>query len=324
MKPSKQKFNLLVIALLIVGSGIACSNKPAPQQGVKPIANAATGTETAKSLPPTPIQIQRVGPHEVNIVMTAQRSEVEIDHGKSYHAWTFNGNVPGTVLRVKEGDTLHMTLKNLDNQMPHSLDMHAVQAAPDKSFIDVMPGKEGTFTYVANTPGVYMYHCGTQPIMMHVGNGMYGMIIVDPEAGYPSDSKIKQTYEIVQSEWYKENDMQDMLNGSPEYVVFNGNTYGLKEHPLQAHVGETIRIHFVNAGPNHESALHIVGAQFETVYLNGSPKNVQHDMQTVAVPPGGSVIVEATFNQAGKYMIMTHQLSDSSKGAMGYIVVTGK
>lgn len=321
MKHLKRHFKLFAIELLLVGAGIAYYISAA-EQSVKPTASAATVSDTIKNMPQTPIKMERVGPHEVTIVMTTQRSLVEIDHGTLYHAWTFNGDVPGPVLRVKEGDTLHVTLKNLDKQMPHSLDLHAVQAAPDKSFIDVMPGKEGTFTYVADTPGVYMYHCGTQPVLMHAANGMYGMIIVEPKEGYPTDAKVKHSYNIVQSEWYKENDMQSMLNGSPKYVVFNGSTFALKDHPFQAHVGDTVRFNFVNAGPNHESALHIVGAQFTTVYLNGSPKNVEHDMQTLAVPPGGSAIVEATFKQAGKYMIMTHQLRDTTKGAMGYIVVT--
>src|SRR5690606_26338955 len=134
------------------------------------------------SQPPVAPIFTREG-NQVYIEMTAQVTDIEISQDVLYNAWTFNGTVPGPVLRVKEGDILHITLKNLDERVPHSMDFHAVHAAPSEKFIDVMPNGEGTFTYPASSPGVFMYHCGTKPVLAHIANGMYGMIIVEPKGG---------------------------------------------------------------------------------------------------------------------------------------------
>lgn len=271
--------------------------------------------------PPVEPVIKREG-NVVHIEMTAQVTDVEISEGVFYNAWTFNGTVPGPVIRVKEGDQLNFSLKNMDPDMPHSMDFHAVHAAPSKKFIDVMPDEQGTFTYPANTPGVFMYHCGTSPVLLHVANGMYGTIIVEPKNGYPSDSKVDREYTIVQSEWYREHDEEAFLNENPEYVVFNGNDFTLKEHPLLAKVGDTVRIYVTNVGPNEVSSFHVVGTTMDQVYLDGNPKNVLYGLQTVMLPSGGSAVVEVTLTEEGDYPILTHQLNDASKGATAILRVT--
>ncbi|WP_435921123.1 multicopper oxidase domain-containing protein [Paenibacillus sp. DYY-L-2] len=284
----------------------------------------ATDTEQEAhhiNTPPVDPVIKREG-KVVHIEMTAQVTDVEISEGVFYNAWTFNGTVPGPVVRVKEGDQLNFTLKNMDPDMPHSMDFHAVHAAPSKKFIDVMPDEQGTFTYPANTPGVFMYHCGTSPVLLHVANGMYGTIIVEPKNGYPSDSKVDREYTIVQSEWYREHDEEAFLNENPEYVVFNGNDFTLKEHPLLAKVGDTVRIYVTNVGPNEVSSFHVVGTTMDQVYIDGNPKNVLYGLQTVMLPSGGSAVVEVTLTEEGDYPILTHQLNDASKGATAILRVT--
>lgn len=291
------------------------------------------GDHQHQTMKPHPLVIKRLGAHDVAVEMTAQMTDIKVDQDRIYKAWTFNGQAPGPLVVVNEGDVIHFTLKNDDQTMPHSMDFHAVETAPSKNFADVMPGKEGTFTYKASYPGVFMYHCGTMPVLQHIGNGMHGMIIVKPKNGYPTDKNVDREFVLIQNEWYKSNDYNDMLNGEPQQVVFstkalhagqqntNGDTFTLKEHPLKAKKGETIRLYFANMGPNHSTALHVVGAVMKDVYINGSPLNHEKDLQTVLVPPSGSAIVEFTVNEPGRYMIMDHQLQDAEKGAVAYLNV---
>lgn len=277
--------------------------------------------ETRINQPPVQPVLQREG-DVVRIEMTAQRTDVEISEGVMYNAWTFNGTAPGPVLRVKQGDTLEFTLKNLDPEMPHSMDFHAVHAAPSQKFVEVMPDEQGTFTYPADTPGVFMYHCGASPVLLHVANGMYGMIIVEPTNGYKTDADIDREYTIVQSEWYAENDLDDFQHGEPEYVVFNGDDFSLNKHPFLAKVGDKIRFYVINAGPNHVSSFHVVGTTMDHVYLDGNPQNVLYGLQTVMLPAGGGAVVEFTVTEEGDYPILTHQLNDASKGASATLRVT--
>jgi nitrite reductase (NO-forming) len=282
---------------------------------------------------PVPVKKERTGQHEVHIRLTAQVTDIRVDKGTEYKAWTFNGQAPGPLLVVREGDLIHLSLTNKDPAMSHSMDMHAIEGAPSKHFTDVSPGQTVTFTYRADRPGVYMYHCGTAPVLQHVANGMHGMIIVKPKAGYPTDRDVDREYVIIQNEWYKTNDYQDMLNGMPKDVVFstkalksgdpntNGDTFTLKDHPLTAKAGDRVRIYFANMGPNRSSAFHVVGTIFSDVYVNGTPENHMKDLQTVLVPAGGSAVVEFTVKEPGRYTILDHSLADAEKGAMAYLDV---
>ncbi|MGG6314229.1 multicopper oxidase domain-containing protein [Paenibacillus macerans] len=286
------------------------------------VGEAAPAEEEHKlNQPPVKPVIEREG-NVVHIEMTAQTTDLEISEGVFYNAWTFNGTAPGPVIRVKEGDTLEFTLTNMDPEMPHSMDFHAVHAAPSRKFIDVMPDEKGIFTYPADTPGVFMYHCGTSPVLLHVANGMHGMIIVEPKDGYETDTDIDREYTIVQSEWYAENDYDAFQQGEPEYVVFNGDDFTLKEHPFLAKVGDKVRLYVTNSGPNHVSSFHVVGTTMDRVYLDGNPNNVLYGLQTVMLPAGGGAVVEFTVTEEGDYPILTHQLADASKGATAILRVT--
>jgi nitrite reductase (NO-forming) len=283
---------------------------------------------------PIPLKMNRVNEHEVNVEMTAQITDIEIAKGNMYKAWTFNGEAPGPVIVVNEGDTINFTLKNMDPAIPHSMDFHAVHAAPSKDFIDVMPNETGTFSYPANNPGVFMYHCGTKPVLSHIANGMHGMIIVKPKDGYPTDSEVDREYVVIQNEWYDYNDLKDFTDGTPNYVVFstkalkdedhntNGTVGALSDHPLLAKVGDKVRMYVLNVGPNEVTSFHVVGTLFDDVYMDGNPYNRMKGMQTVMLPASGGAVVEFTLTREGSYPIVTHQFNHATKGAVGALKVT--
>ncbi|WP_033012866.1 multicopper oxidase domain-containing protein [Geobacillus kaustophilus] len=341
----KQRMSSLLLSVALAASLLAaCSNGGGGEaKAENKNGTAATTQQSAANMlaahkgvnqAPVPLKMERVGPHDVHIEMTAQITDIEIDKGKTYKAWTFNGQAPGPLVVVNEGDTIHFTLKNMDPVVPHSMDFHAVHAAPSKDFVDVMPGKSGTFTYPANNPGVFMYHCGTKPVLQHIANGMHGVIIVKPKNGYPTDKEVDREYVLIQNEWYKYNDMNDFQNGVPSYVVFsskalkpgdpntNGDTFTLKEKPLLAKVGEKIRLYINNVGPNEVSSFHVVGTVFDDVYLDGNPNNHLQGMQTVMLPASGGAVVEFTVTRPGTYPIVTHQFNHAQKGAVAMLKVT--
>jgi len=315
----RQRYRIVLLMLSITVALAGCSivaKKNVIEEGVADIA-----VETLLNQPPIDPVITRDG-DDVYIEMTSQVTNVEISEGVFYNAWTFNGTVPGPVLKVKQGDIIHFTLKNLDPNVPHSMDFHAVHAAPSEKFLDVLPNEAASFVYSASNPGVFMYHCGTTPMILHVANGMYGVIIVEPENGYPTDNEIDREYTIVQSEWYPYDDYEALENGVPQYVVFNGSDFALTQKPLEAKVGERIRLYVSNAGPNEVSSFHVVGTIFDTVYIDGNPSNVMEGIQTVMLPASGGAIVEFTVTEAGEYSLLTHQLNHMAKGALGKITVT--
>lgn len=283
---------------------------------------------------PVPLKVERDGT-DVYVEMTSQITDIEIAPGEIYKAWTFNGEAPGPLVVIEEGDTIHFTLDNIDPAIPHSIDLHAVHTAPDKGFADISPNEKGTFVYKASSPGVFMYHCGTDPVLSHIANGMHGVIIVKPKDGYPTDDEVDQEYVIIQNEWYKYNDLDDMTNGLPSQVVFsskelegggqpntNGTTTALKDEPLQAQVGDKIRFYLNNVGPNEVSSFHVIGTILEAVYMDGHPANHLKGMQTVMLPASGGAIVEFQVKEAGIYSFVTHQFNHATKGAVSVIEVT--
>jgi nitrite reductase (NO-forming) len=328
----------VIVTSVMVLSACNSANTAMNQQSSK-VAKANTASQVIaphKNLnqKPTPVNIERVSEHEVNIDMTAQITDIEITKGNMYKAWTFNGEAPGPVIVVNEGDTINFTLKNLDPSIPHSMDFHAVHASPSKDFIDIMPNESGSFTYPANNPGVFMYHCGTKPVLSHIANGMHGTIIVKPKNGYPTDSEIDREFVIVQNEWYKYNDLNDFTNGVPSNVVFsakalkegdlntNGTVGALVDTPLLAKVGDKVRIYINNVGPNEVSSFHVVGTVFDNVYIDGNPFNLMKGLQTVMLPASGGAVVEFTVTKEGSYPIVTHQFNHATKGAVGILKVT--
>ncbi|MFD1777557.1 multicopper oxidase domain-containing protein [Fredinandcohnia salidurans] len=338
------KIKLLVAS--IVGTSIILSGCGSNQEAVKEekVEAQTAGSESGQgeviaphkdlNQEPVPLKVERVSENVVNVEMTAQITDIEIDKGYIYKAWTFNGEAPGPVVIVNQGDTINFTLKNMDPAIPHSMDFHAVHAAPSKDFIDVMPDETGSFSYPANKPGVFMYHCGTAPVLSHIANGMHGTIIVKPKDGYPTDNEIDREYLIIQNEWYKYNDLNDMTNGVPSQVVFstkalkdgdlntNGDTFSLKETPLLAKVGDRVRFYVNNVGPNEVSSFHVVGTIFDDVYIDGNPYNHMQGLQTVMLPASGGAVVEFTVTKEGTYSIVTHQFNHAQKGAVALLKVT--
>jgi nitrite reductase (NO-forming) len=252
----------------------------------------------------------------VTINMYTEERVVTIAPGVRWAAWTFDGTVPGPVIQLDQGDHVTLILHNIDPRMPHSIDLHAAQIAPSANYVDVLPGQSRVIHFVAEVPGVFMYHCATQPDLLHMEKGMYGEIIVNPDHTTP----VTPQYHLVQSEFYA--NWNALLNGSPTYVTFNGVADQYLDHPLTAKVGQPVQFAVVNAGPNEWSAFHIIGAIMSSVQPSGSVETVFHDLQTYSIAPGDGALITVTFQQPGTYKFLTHSFRDVEKGAVGEIVVT--
>ncbi|WP_374353278.1 copper-containing nitrite reductase [Chitinimonas sp.] len=280
-----------------------------------------------------PPPVARKTAAKVVIDLTVEEVEREIAPGSTYTFWTFGGTVPGKMLRVREGDTVELHLKNLSgNKLPHNIDLHAVTGpgggAPQTL---IAPGNQASFTFKALNPGLYVYHCATAPVGMHVANGMYGMILVEPKAGLP---KVDREYYVMQGDFYTSTgyragglqpfDMQKAVDEKPTYVVFNGADRALTgKNALTAKTGEKVRLFFGVGGPNITSSFHVIGAIFDKVYFEGGMRT-QEQVQTTLVPAGGSAIVEFTPKVPGNLTMVDHSLTRAfNKGAIGLIAVSG-
>jgi len=256
---------------------------------------------------------------------------IEIAKGVKYEGWTFGGTVPGPVIRVREGDRVRIKVVN-KSPMPHSIDFHAARIPANIAYRMINPGDTISFEFVANDPGAYMVHCGTPPVTMHIMQGMYFAIIVDPSDGW--GTKADKEFVLVQSEFYTKRDSTTgaltpdwpaAMAKSASYVVFNGRAGQYKEAPLDVAVGDRVRFFVVNAGPSFDSDFHIVGAVFDRVYPDGNPRHVLEGVQTYMVPAGGGVVFETVFEKdasgEGLYPFVTHRFADAEKGAVGIIRV---
>lgn len=257
-----------------------------------------------------------------------KHAPIVIAPGVTYAAWTFEGTVPGPALHVRQGDTVDFTLVNGAN-IPHSLDFHAAEIAPSKYYTNVMPGDSLHYRFVARVPGAFMYHCGTAPVAMHIANGMYGALVVDPATPRPKAKELV----LVQSEFYLNAkpdrdgnqglDWQKLLGQAPDHIVFNGRAGQYASHPIEARAGELIRIYLVNAGPNRISSFHVVGGIFERVFEDGTQANPLIGVQTVNVPVGGGAIFEIRLREPGDYPFVTHAFADATKGGVGVLRASG-
>lgn len=316
---------------LVASLSPAACREPAPQAGRRPAApptaapadvshgEAPIGSaEQAAAIDPA--APPRVSGHLHRVRIVISHAKIAIAAGVTYDAWTFDGRVPGPVLRVTEGDTVDFTLVN-EAPMPHSLDFHAAEIAPSRAYVNLMPHDSLHYRFVARVPGAFMYHCGTAPVALHIANGMYGAIIVDPRQGRAPAKE----FVFVQSEFYTRTlpdstrtiDWDKLLGLAPDYVVFNGREAEYAQHPIKVRVGERLRMYVVNAGPNRFSAFHVVGAIFDRVYLDGSLAHPLEGVQTVTVPVGGGAIFEARLVEAGTYPFVSHAFADATKGAVG-------
>jgi nitrite reductase (NO-forming) len=253
-----------------------------------------------------------------------KHAPVLIAPGVTYDAWTFGGEVPGPALHARQGDTVDFTLVNKAN-IPHSMDFHAAQIAPSKYYVNVMPGDSLHYRFVARVPGAFLYHCGTAPVAMHLANGMYGALVVDPVKPRPKAKELV----LVQSEFYltpkpaadgtHSLDWQKLLGLAPDHIVFNGRANQYALHPIDVQPNELLRLYLVNAGPNRISSFHVVGGIFERVFQDGSQANPLVGVQTVDVPVGGGSIFEIRLHEPGDYPFVTHAFADATKGAVGVL-----
>ncbi len=280
-----------------------------------------------------PPPITRKKSEHVRVELTAKEVIAEIAPGVLVNYWTFDGRIPGPMIRVREGDTVELTLHNDATSLHHhNIDLHAV-TGPGGGAVSTMvaPGESKTVTFKALHPGLFVYHCATPNVANHMTHGMYGLILVEPEEGLaPADHE----YYVMQGEYYATGgmgrkglqlfDAQAMLDGNPTYVVFNGKVNGLGNR-MQAKTGETVRMYVGNGGVNLVSSFHVIGEVFDRVFPEGSLSSVPHtDIQTTLVPAGGATVVEFGLNVPGKYILVDHALSRMEKGAWGALEVSGE
>ncbi|MCL4812295.1 MAG: multicopper oxidase domain-containing protein [Vicinamibacteraceae bacterium] len=300
--------------------------------------------------------------HDVRMDIVAQR--IEIAPGVRYDAWTFGGSVPGPVLHVREGDRVRFTMKNrsaervavtppstgaspflqafatADLQRPeavavpmhHSIDFHAATVAGDDKWQMIQPGESIRFEWVANYPGVFIYHCGVPPVLQHVAMGQYGVVVVSPRNGYPTDGLVDREYVVVQSEFYLTEgedglyalDFERAARKDPSHVIFNGHLLALTTHPLTADAGERVRLYLHNVGPNDQASHHVIGTVLDRVYYEGNPGNDWRGLQTVVLGASNGAVVEFIAPEEGDYILLDHELADAQKGAIAHIRVRSR
>lgn len=284
--------------------------------------------------PHVPPPITRDHPARVVINLEVRELIKHLADGVDYTFWTFGGDVPGNFLRVREGDLVEFHLNNdPSSKLPHNIDLHAVNGpGGGATSAFTAPGHTSQFTFQALNPGLYVYHCATAPVPMHIGNGMYGLILVQPKAGLPP---VDREYYVMQGEFYTTGrfgdeglqsfDMNKALDERPPYVVFNGAVGSLVgDHALTANVGETVRIFFGDGGPNLTSSFHVIGEIFDRVYPEGALGNPVENVQTTTVPSGGATMVEFKVNVPGTYVLVDHAVTRAfNKGALGLLKVSG-
>jgi nitrite reductase (NO-forming) len=293
--------------------------------------------------------------HDVRIDIVVQ--DVDVGPGIRYRAWTFGGTVPGPVLHVRQGDRVRFTMKNRSHEavtvtapdrgapppgtpvahrppapavfpMPHSMDFHAAMVAPDDKWRTIAPGQSIRFEWVANYPGVYTYHCGTPPVLQHVAMGQYGVVVVEPREGFPTDENIDRAYVVVQSEFYLKKDSSGLfvldydaaLRKQPLVVAFNGHQTRHVDSPLEAAPRDRVRLYLHNVGPSDGSSLHVIGTIFDRLWFEGNLRNEMRGMQTLHLGASNGAVVEFVVPEPGIYTLVDHEFADAAKGAVARIV----
>jgi nitrite reductase (NO-forming) len=311
-------FGILFAFAIVVGFG-----------GTSALAGVTAKLTTAPNVPPA---VKR-GADTVVVHLQAKEYVGELAKDVKYSFWSFGGTVPGPMARVRVGDSVEFHLSNAKgNTQPHNIDIHAVNGpGGGAAFTTVDPGEEKTFTFQAKTAGLFIYHCAAGSIVDHISNGMYGLVLVEPEGGLPS---VDREYYVMESEFFASDpengiapfDIQRGLDEHPSHVVFNGKEGGLLgDNALKAKVGETVRIYFGNIGPNGISSFHIIGEIFDKVYNEGGIGGATgKGIQTTLVPSAGATIVEFKVDVPGAYALVDHSIYRVAKGAIGHLVVEGK
>lgn len=310
-----------MVGKIIVGEPIAADTREAPQIAHNP---ANVGEPVGKR-----------APKDVTLDLLTTEIEARLGDTSTYRFWTFNNKVPGPMLRVRVGDKITVNVTNAkDSTHIHSVDFHAVTGPGGGADVtQVAPGQTKSFTFTALHPGLFVYHCATPMVAQHITNGMYGMILVEPEGGLP---EVDQEFYIMQGELYtaqkhgasglQEFSLEKLLAENPEHLMFNGAMEALtKIYDMRVKVGDQVRIFFGVGGPNLTSSLHLIGEVFDRVYNQASlTSKPLTDVQTTLVPPGGATMVEFEASYPGDYMLVDHALSRVEKGLVGIISVDGK
>jgi nitrite reductase (NO-forming) len=326
--------NVAQTALNTAGPSAAGTGQVADHNTALPLDSFAgvvpdNADELAKAHPATDAVLPAVpAGNLVKVKMTLKDMVVEVAPGVKYNTWAFDGHgAPGPVVHVREGQTVEMTLVN-GGAIPHSIDFHAARIAPNVAFKDVAPGDSFTFRFKAGDPGVYMYHCGTKPVLAHIANGMYGAIVVDPAKPLP---KADNEYVLVASEWYLDSDgiskpaslsMDKARAMEPDWTSFNGYANQYVTHPLTAKPGETTRFYVVAAGPTLDTDFHVVGTIFDRAWVNADVTNPpQNGVQTVSVPAGGGAIFDVKIDEPGLYPFVSHAFAHVDLGQVGLLQV---
>ncbi len=334
----------LVVVLLAAAAAFAtvslvgAAEVPGAAQGpvILPPAVTALPVEQAILTAPPHVPPPFKRRHSARVVVNLEVREVvkTIADGSEYTFWTYGGTVPGSFIRVREGDVVEFHLNNHpSSKVPHNIDLHAVTGpGGGAASTFTAPGHSSQFTFTALNPGLYVYHCATAPVPMHIGNGMYGLILVEPRDGLPPADK---EYYVMQGDFYTSGrygepglqsfDMVKSIDEHPTYVLFNGAVGSLVgDRAITAAVGETVRLYFGVGGPNLTSSFHVIGEIFDRVWPEGGTRYVQENVQTTLVPAGGATIVEFKVNVPGTYVLVDHSLSRAfNKGALGMLKATG-
>ncbi|MES2295968.1 MAG: copper-containing nitrite reductase [Pseudomonadota bacterium] len=321
-------------ALLAIPAAALAGAKPVPKDpGDLGPPQGAPIQAVLTSPPMVPPPVNRKYPAKVIVNLEVVEKDMPISEGVSYTFWTFGGTVPGSFIRVRQGDTVEFHLKNHPaNKMPHNIDLHGVTGpggGAASSF--TAPGHESQFSFKALNEGIYVYHCATAPVGMHVANGMYGLILVEPPGGLPP---VDHEYYVMQGDFYTTGkfrekgqqpfDMEKAIDEKPTYVLFNGAEGALTgEKALKAKTNETVRLFVGNGGPNLVSSFHVIGAIFDKVRFEGG-SNVQNNVQTTLIPAGGAAVVEYKTKVPGSYVLVDHSIFRAfNKGALAIMKVEG-
>ncbi|WMJ73635.1 copper-containing nitrite reductase [Cytophagaceae bacterium ABcell3] len=325
-----------VLAVALIGGLISCNSKPNAQvkEGKSSAPKELPTIQAQLTAPPhVPPPITRDHPAKVVVELEVTEEVMEMADGVEYTFWTYGGSVPGSFIRIRQNDEVEFHLMNHpDSKNPHNIDLHAVTGpggGASSSF--TAPGHKTVFNFKALNPGLYVYHCATAPVGMHIANGMYGLILVEPEGGLPP---VDKEYYVMQGDFYTKGefgeeglqpfDMQKALDERPSYVVFNGSVGALTgDNAITAKVGETVRLFVGNGGPNLVSSFHVIGEIFDKVYPEGG-FNINTDVQTTLIPAGGSAITEFKVDVPGTYILVDHSIFRTfNKGALGMLKVEG-
>ena len=284
--------------------------------------------------PEVPPPVNRDHAALVKVKMETIEKTMKMADGVDYTYWTFNGDVPGQMIRVREGDTVEVEFSNNPNStVPHNVDFHASTGSGGGAAATfTAPGRTSTFRWKALQSGLYIYHCAVAPVGMHIGNGMYGLVLVEPKEGLP---KVDKEFYIVQGDFYTKGkygepglqpfDMDKAIREDADYVVFNGHVGAIAgDNALKAKVGETVRMYVGNGGPNLVSSFHVIGEIFDKVYVEGG-KLINENVQSTLIPAGGAAIIEFKVDIPGSFTIVDHSIFRAfNKGALGQLVVEGE